>query len=201
MIRKCTRAIRNKLQLRNIEKAFVRGALVANSPTFLLGASCKNDGPRENIKIGKHCTIGGALFALFGGQIKIGNNVYIGPGTSIQAKESITVSDNVIIANNVILLDNNNHPTSPEMRLKMSACKDFLNDELWSWKYAESAPIIIEENVWIGRDARILKGVTIGIGSIVALGAVVTHDVPPYCVVAGNPAQVVKKLPKPEGIQ
>ena len=108
------------------------------------------------------------------------------------------VSSNVIIANDVILLDNNNHPVSPEMRLKMSACEDFINDELWSWKYAESAPVVIEENVWIGRDARIMKGVTVGKGSVVALGAVVTHNVPAYCVVAGNPARVVKELPKPE---
>ena len=84
------------------------------------------------------------------------------------------------------------------MRLKMSQCDSFLTDELWSWKYADSLPIVIEDNVWIGRDSRILKGVTVGKGSIVALGAIVTHDVPPYCVVAGNPAKVVKRLAEKE---
>ena len=99
-----------------------------------------------------------------------------------------------MISNNVIIVDNNNHPIEPKMRLKMTSCKDYLNDELWSWKYAESKPIVIEDNVWIGRDSRIMKGVTIGKGSIVALGAIVTRDVPPYSVVAGNPAKVVKIL-------
>lgn len=194
-------SIREKLRYNAILKSFKCGGLVDKSTTFMLGASCRNSGSQENIVIGKHCVMGGSCIALYGGKISIGNNVYIGPGTSLQAKESITVGDNVIIANNVILLDNNNHPTSPEMRLKMSACEDFIHDELWSWKYAESAPVVIEENVWVGRDARILKGVTVGKGSIVALGAVVTKDVPAYCVVAGNPARVVKELPKPEGTE
>jgi ABC-type sugar transport system ATPase subunit len=56
----------------------------------------------------------------------------------------------------------------------------------------------VQENVWIGRDSRILKGVTVGKGAIVALSAVVTHDVPPYTVVACNPARVVKQLTPPE---
>ena len=195
---KVIRKIKREIQLRNIRKSFEQNAKIEQTTNFMLGASCRNNSAKENITLGKHTLVGGTLIALFGGEITIGDNVYIGQGTSIQAKEKIVVSSNVIIANNVILLDNNNHPVSPEMRLKMSACGDFINDELWSWKYAESAPVVIEENVWIGRDARIMKGVTVGEGSVVALGAVVTHNVPAYCVVAGNPARVVKELPKPE---
>lgn len=66
--------------------------------------------------------------------------------------------------------------------------------DLWRNIYAESAPIIIEDNVWIGERAIILKGVTIGMGAIVATGAIVTKDVPPYSVVAGNPAKIVKDI-------
>lgn len=55
-------------------------------------------------------------------------------------------------------------------------------------------PIIIGDDAWIGFNAIILKGVTIGEGAVVGAGAVVTKDVPPYTVVAGNPAGVVKKL-------
>lgn len=195
---KVIRKIKREIQLRNIRKSFEQNAKIEQTTNFMLGASCRNNSAKENITLGKHTLVGGTLIALCGGEITIGDNVYIGQGTSIQAKEKIVVSSNVIIANDVILLDNNNHPVSPEMRLKMSACEDFINDELWSWKYAESAPVVIEENVWIGRDARIMKGVTVGKGSVVALGAVVTHNVPAYCVVAGNPARVVKELPKPE---
>ena len=180
------------------QAAFRLRAIASPQTVYMVGASCQNRGPRECVIIKDHCTIGAAFLPIYGGKIIVGENTYIGPGTSLQAKESITVGKNVIIANNVVLVDNNNHPTDPQMRMKMSQCADFLHDELWSWKYADSAPIIIEENVWIGRDARILKGVTIGKGSIVALGAVVTHNVPPYTIVAGNPAKVVKELPKPE---
>ena len=56
------------------------------------------------------------------------------------------------------------------------------------------APIVIEDNVWIGEYSAVLKGVTIGEGAIVASHSGVTKDVPSYSIVAGNPAQVVKKL-------
>ncbi len=57
-----------------------------------------------------------------------------------------------------------------------------------------TAPVIIEDNVWIGMNAVILKGVTIGENSVVAAGAVVSKNVPPNVVVAGNPAVIVKHL-------
>jgi maltose O-acetyltransferase len=189
-----------RLKDRKIKKIFCQKVSVdPNQLTTMSGIACTNTGTSDMISIGNHCTLGCLLQALYGGKINIGNNTYIGPQTIIQSKESVTIGDNVIIANNVLIVDNNNHPVEPEMRLKMSACNDFLHDELWTWKYAESKPIVIESNVWIGRDSRILKGVHIGEGSIVGLGAVVTKDVPPYTVVAGNPARVVKHLSSPIG--
>ena len=169
--------------------------------TLFSGAACQNTGARENVTIGVHCTLGCLFQALYGGKITVGNNTYIGPSSIIQSKESVTIGNCVIIANSVLIVDNNNHPVDPTMRLQMSACNDFLPDELWGWKYADSKPIIIEDNVWIGRDSRIMKGVHIGKGSIVALGAIVTKDVPPYTVVAGNPARVVKQLMSTEGTE
>ncbi|MDO5526467.1 MAG: acyltransferase [Prevotella sp.] len=56
----------------------------------------------------------------------------------------------------------------------------------------KSKPIVIKDNVWIGRRAMILKGVTIGEGAVIAAGSVVTKDVPPHTLVAGNPAKVIK---------
>ncbi len=58
--------------------------------------------------------------------------------------------------------------------------------------FAEEKPVVIEDDVWIGSRVTILPGVTIGRGSVVGAAAVVTKDVPPYSVVAGNPAKVVK---------
>lgn len=185
--------------IKNKKRFFKNVCADPKSLVLMPGSSCHNTGAKDNVKIGQHCTMGALLQALYGGKIEIGENTYIGPSTIIQSKESVKIGNGVIIANSVLIVDNNNHPTEPAMRQKMSACDDFLNDELWSWKYAESKPIVIEDNVWIGRDSRILKGVTIGKGSIVALGSIVTKDVPPYTVVAGNPAKVVKQLPLPEG--
>jgi acetyltransferase-like isoleucine patch superfamily enzyme len=60
--------------------------------------------------------------------------------------------------------------------------------------HVKDKPIIIEENVWIGANAVILPGVKIGKNSIIGAGAIVTKDVPPNVVVAGNPAKIIKKL-------
>ena len=197
-MKKLCRAIRAR---RNRKRFISRSLCDPNTLTLMPSAGCYNNKSKEQIVIGEHCTLGCA-FQLFGdGKVVVGKNTYIGSQTLLQAKESIVIGDAVMIANSVLIVDNNNHPVEPEMRLKMSACEDFMHDELWTWKYAESKPIVIEDNVWIGRDSRIMKGVRIGKGSVVALGSIVTKDVPPYSVVAGNPARVVKQLPKPEGAE
>ena len=147
---------------------------------------------RENIVIGQGCEIKGKLVSYEEGKITIGNNVFVSFSSYIGAMDSVTIGDDVIISTNVRIFDNNNHPTSPEARRKMSH-SDFYGD-LWSWKYADHKPVVIGDNVWIGEYAAIMKGVTIGKGSIVASHSVVTKDVPEYTIVAGNPARVVKKL-------
>lgn len=191
MIRKIFR----KIKLRQVNKNFLSKVSADKKElNILINARSVNTGPKENIVIGKHCTVDCVLRTLFGGKIVIGDNNFISYHTELQSAELIKIGNNVIISNNVLITDNNNHPTDPKMRLNMSKADNYLNSELWSWQYADKKPVIIEDNVWIGRDARILKGVTIGEGSIVALGAVVTHDVPKYSVVAGNPARVVKTL-------
>jgi acetyltransferase-like isoleucine patch superfamily enzyme len=58
------------------------------------------------------------------------------------------------------------------------------------------APVVLEEDVWVGANAMILKGVTVGRASIVGAGAVVTKDVPPNSIVAGNPARIIGEVPK-----
>lgn len=171
-----------------------RNAVIGDRVTVNSVSGIRNQGPRENVVIESHCVFSGIILALCGGKVTIGNNTYIGTNTYIMAKERVAIGNYCIIANDVIICDNNNHPIEPERRMEMSLCDDFLSDEKWSWKYANSAPIIIEDNTWIGRHAMIMKGVTIGKGSIVGAGAVVTHDVPPYSVAAGNPATVVKRL-------
>lgn len=188
----------NTIKLIRAKYRFSKFSELDSNVRFNFTAHCMNSGDKSNVKIGNHSFIACNIIARFGGKVTIGKNVYIGASTTLMSRNSINISDNVIIANNVIIMDNNNHPTSPVERLKMSMCDDYISDELWSWKNVSSKPVNIEENVWIGRDVRILKGVRVGKGSIVALGSIVTHDVPPYSVVAGNPAKVVKMLEPPE---
>jgi len=76
------------------------------------------------------------------------------------------------------------------------AGRNFITSKDWSM--VKTAPIRICDKAWIGMNAIILKGVTIGEGAVVGASAVVTHDVPAWSVVAGNPAKVVKMLKKPE---
>lgn len=188
------RNIIRKMIISKRRATFKKNAITGNDIVYSLTSYCRNTGKKNNVKLGNHGCCFAIFHAVFGGKIEIGNNFFIGSNTCIHAKESVLIGDNVIISNNVLITDNNNHPTSPAKRIEMSKCQNYQTDPLWSWENADSAPVYISDNVWIGRDAVILKGVTIGKGSIVGLRAVVTHDVPPYSVVAGNPARVVKIL-------
>ena len=144
------------------------------------------------ITIGRSCRIFGRLESRGNGKITIGDNTCIYNRTVIGSVDSITIGNCVIISNHVHIYDNNNHPTSPAVRHEM--CLNGFEGEAWRWVHAEWAPIVIEDDVWVGEYSAILKGVTVGRGSIVASHAVVTKDVPPYTIVAGNPARVVKEL-------
>jgi maltose O-acetyltransferase len=113
-------------------------------------------------------------------KIKIGNNCFINYGVLLSVREKLIIGDNVVISAKVIITD---------------AGLDLNTLESEKEPDHVSAPITIENGAWIGAGAIILKGVTVGERSIVAAGAVVTKDVPPFTVVGGNPARVIKNLP------
>ena len=112
--------------------------------------------------------------------IRIGDDVGMS-GATLCSRVGITIGNRVLIGANVMIIDSNEHPLEPENRR-------------YSQEGIQAAPIVIEDDVFIGTGAIILKGVTIGQGSVVGAGSVVIRDVPPYSVVAGNPARVVKRL-------
>lgn len=144
------------------------------------------------ITIGKHCRVYGRLESQGRGRISIADHTCIYERSVIGSVESVSIGSCVVISNHVHIYDNNNHPTSPEIRHQM--CMDGFDGDAWKWHHAASAPIVIEDDVWIGEYASVMKGVTIGKGAVVAAHAVVTKDVPARCIVAGNPAKVVKEL-------
>lgn len=112
-----------------------------------------------------------------GSSILIGNNVGIS-GSTIKAASHVSIGNNVLIGSGCLISDSDSHPLILEDRYDHSKLI--------------SKPIIIEDDVFIGARAIILKGVTIGKGAVVGAGSVVSKDVPPFTVVAGNPAKVVK---------
>lgn len=174
-------------------KQFIKNAIVGNNVEIGRTARCINKSNKEKIKIGENCSIWATLFCDEGGQIKIGPYSTIRYKTIINSAMGINIGKYSIISNNVTIFDHNSHPTAPKKRIDM--CKEgFFYGDLWSSKHAEKSKVTIEDNVWIGQNALILKGVTIGKGSIVASNAVVTKSVPPYSIAAGNPAKIVKQI-------
>jgi acetyltransferase-like isoleucine patch superfamily enzyme len=112
----------------------------------------------------------------FGKNITIGKNVFINSGCHFQDQGGITIGDNSLIGHNVVLATIN-HDLEPENNRKN-----------------HYAPIMLGKHVWIGSNATVLAGVTIGDWAVVAAGAVVTKDVPAYTVVGGVPAKVLKTV-------
>lgn len=156
---------------------------------------------KKRVKIGKNNVLACSLiFESDDGLIKIGNNNFINGNTKLISRNSIEIGDFVTIAWNVTIYDHDSHSLNALDRradieqqfLQARAGNSLITNK--NWATVNSRPIKICNDVWIGMNAIILKGVTVGEGAIVAAGAVVTKDVAPYTVVAGNPAVMVKVL-------
>jgi len=146
------------------------------------------------IIIGTRAQIKGLLLVFkYGGEIQVGSDSYVGEGTRIWSGNEIKIGNHVLISHNVNIIDTNSHEINFEERAIRYDELIFKGD--WNEEgNVISKPIIIEDNVWINFNAIILKGVTIGKGAIIAAGSVVTKDVEPFTMVAGNPAKFIKKL-------
>jgi acetyltransferase-like isoleucine patch superfamily enzyme len=105
--------------------------------------------------------------------------------------ERITLGDDVVISWGVTIVDHNSHALDWEGR--KSDVLDWMKGRK-DWANVKTEPVRIGDKAWIGFNASILKGVTIGEGAVVGAGAVVTRDVPDHAVVAGNPAKVLRTL-------
>lgn len=187
------RKIINAIKKHRALKQFKNNSIIGSNFICRENAMCSNESHvRENIRIGNNVSILGKILSEHVGKIVIGDYTTIRGETRIVATESITIGRYVIISNHVVIMDNNSHPIGIDERKRMSL--EGPETELWRSKYSDHSPVIIDDSVWIGERAVILKGVHIGMGSIIACDSVVTKDVPPKCIVAGNPAKVVKEM-------
>ena len=126
-------------------------------------------------------------------KVSIGRRSFV--NAMIVSAESIDIGDDVLIAWGTTIVDHNSHSISFSKRSEdvtnwMQGKKD--------WSHVKTSPVKICDKVWIGFNTIILKGVTIGEGSVVGAGSVVTKDVPPWTIVAGNPAKIIREIPEDE---
>lgn len=169
-----------------------------------------------SVEHGKHCVIHGKLYiTLFPtAKVTIGNNLYFSSGwgvnalcankrgmiyatehasieigdhvgmssTVLWAHNKIVIGDYVKIGGNCILIDTDAHNMDFSIR----------RGQHTDWGIA--APIVIEDDVFIGANCIILKGVTIGARSIIAAGSVVTKNIPADCIAGGNPAKIIRRI-------
>lgn len=127
-------------------------------------------------QIDQSTIIFGPFYTNFGRFIQIGKNVFINHACSFLDMGGITIEDEVLIGPKVNLITEN-HPLNPADR-----------------KSLISKPILIKRNAWIGANATILPGVTVGENAVVAAGAVVSRDVPDNSIVGGVPAKLIKHI-------
>jgi acetyltransferase-like isoleucine patch superfamily enzyme len=150
-------------------------------------------GDTDKIVVGQHTRVLGELLTFaHGGEITIGEWCYVGEGTRIWSAASIVIGNRVLISHSANIFDSLTHPLKAADRhaqvrqiFQTGHPRDISLDE---------APVRLQDDAWIGAGAMVLRGVTVGEAGVVAAGSVVTKDVPPYSIVAGNPAVVVREL-------
>lgn len=126
-------------------------------------------------------TIAGVMIRVArGGVLVVGSNVYLNAGSSIEVDHEVRIGDHVLIAPFASIVDDDAHEAEPGSG-------------------QGQGPVIVGNNVWLGRNVVVLPGVEIGDGSVIGANSVVSRDVPPHCFAAGAPARVIRKLEIPDG--
>jgi acetyltransferase-like isoleucine patch superfamily enzyme len=115
-----------------------------------------------------------------GARLSIGDEVYMNAGTSIEVWHEVRIGSNCLFGPFASVIDDDRHEVEPGAIL-------------------HKGPTILGDNVWLGRGAAVMPGVTVGDGSVIGANSVVTRDIPPNSFAAGTPAKVIRKLELPDG--
>jgi acetyltransferase-like isoleucine patch superfamily enzyme len=174
------------------ELMFARG-IIGTQTRFYEGSEIYNlSNERNNVTIGRNCHISGMIMTYnYGGCIKIGDNCSLGVNSRIISVRRIEIGNRVLIAHNVNIIDNISHPIDAQLRHD-----DFINSYSDGMKEYDmkAQDIIIGDDVWIGLNSVIMKGVKIGNGAIIGAGSMVTKDVKEWTVNVGNPLMCIRIL-------
>jgi acetyltransferase-like isoleucine patch superfamily enzyme len=155
---------------------------------------------RPFVVIGKSSYISGSyVFERGIGQITIGDQTFIGSGSLFVCaqQQGISIGNHVLISWGCTFSDTNAHSLDAGVRRHdvvdwLRSAREGNTGTYKNWEGVKSAPIVVENDAWLGFGAVVLKGVTIGAGAVVGAQSVVTRDVAPNTVVAGNPARLLK---------
>lgn len=162
-----------------------RGARVGDGVAATRHASWELPADPARLVLGDRCALRDCRLILRGeGRLSIGEGTVINPGARIECHDRITIGAWCQIAHDVTIFDTNSHSLDAAERRRALVGE--------AAETAETAPVTIGDDVWIGMRAIVLKGVTIGDGAIVGAGSVVAEDVPAGAVYAGNPARRVR---------
>ncbi|MGD0294539.1 MAG: acyltransferase [Terracidiphilus sp.] len=148
---------------------------------------------KGDIVLGDNVTIDGKVNIAFAARfsdhptLQVGDNTGIGHGCSFTIGKLISIGSNCNLSGDISIMDSSGHDTDPAARLAYKPPKP-----------EDVRPVIIRDGVWIGRQCILFPGVKVGEGSVISAGSVVRTHVPPYSVVAGNPARVMFRLKQPD---
>ena len=150
-------------------------------------------GRKEQVLIGNDVIIDGTIEVYAHGQLEIGDYTFIGRARIYCAK-SVVVGRYCLVSDNVTVMDSDLHPIAARRResIAQSWAKGCFPDV---YSDVTARAVRLGDHCWIGFGASILKGASLGEGAIVGAGSVVTKDVPPWTLVAGNPARVIREIP------
>ena len=182
---------------------FIKSGVGARIEAIYIDVRVKQES-RIYVTIGNHSHVGGTfVFERGVGSVTIGNKSSIGSGCKIicTQKDGIQIGNNVMLSWGCTLMDSNSHSLNPDIRTndaydwkcgidanQIGAYKD--------WSQVRSAPIVIEDDVWLGFEVAVMKGVRIGRGAVIGARSLVASDVAPFCIYAGNPARFVRFVPR-----
>jgi acetyltransferase-like isoleucine patch superfamily enzyme len=145
------------------------------------------------LTVGAHCTMDGVHFALGEeGQVEIGDYCYF-TNAVLLCELELHIGNYVVIGWNATIADTDFHPIAPAERIADAIACSPLGKGRQRPKIPR-LPVVIEDDVWIGPNATILKGVHIGAGAFIEAGTLVTRDIPPRARVIGNPAQIIGEM-------
>jgi acetyltransferase-like isoleucine patch superfamily enzyme len=187
-----TGTIAHGQRLLTVWRVFAAGGTIGENVRLGLAARLINLAPSSRLSIGNYAMIRGILRVEAGGRLEIGDEVYIGDGVIISAAAEVTIGRGTFLAHGVQVFDNDTHPLDPVER--QNHLDRIIGGRVHKPYSIPSAPVRIGKGCWIGMNSLVMKGVTIGDGSIIAAGSIVVKNVEPGTIAAGNPARTIKAV-------